>query len=586
MGGYRVVEVIRIEEMMEDLEEVYERGYGWKKEIVEIRDGLNRIEREVIKVLLKYGGSITGGLLIGELVSRLVYIDIEEIKREVLRMLYQYYPLIERECLIGKPYFTKDKISLTKLGRSFEDVGDVYLKSKIPVYFIQEQVKKWGEGIELVRLSLELKGFLRYLLHVLKGDKEDPQLIKWKLPNRVNLTTIHQFQKYNNIMRPLNQEGRIKVRIQGSYEYDRLRNRLRLYNVMIGRRLEDLLEEISKSPMELEDINIERDGDITIDLMVNRKEITVEEVQEYLRKWGYEQEIEHGYYVLDEDGELILGSWDYLIDYWKRNVENVEEVAKWIEDYLLEIEEEEEKPWIRKWETSEGNWVIVKEDGEVVVSGEREEGKYQFKVKDEDIVLVLDEEHHKVGIEDLEEVVRWYKQKGKRVVGVFPLREKEQMEGIMYFVNQKGYVKVVREKDLWMRGKTVGSTKLEKDENIVKILLNEEGNDKGYLLFITRNGYVKLTHIKELKPKHRASKYIIGMRIDEDDEVVSVYLLKEGFEEVDIIVGNKVQEMQYKVKENELVSSRTNKGKWIRGMYEIAYVDILEEEKIMDKVFK
>jgi hypothetical protein len=578
---------IRTDEAFQRYEELYEKGYGWIKDMPELADGLTKVEREVIRILLTNNGEMIAGILLGELLTKFVYVDVEEIKTDVLKMINQRYNLIDREYLEGKPFFTREKISLTSLGNTFEDVGYYYLLSKLPIYFLQDRIVN-SENLKMMAVSLDKVTLLEYIKSNLEGRKNSVSNIKLNIPKRSKI------QKYNSEwLEDINIHGSYKFNVLGSYKYSKFLNELIVYDLPLGKSLEDILCKVDKLKLDVKEINVEKDE---IQLKIGfKREKSKQDIDYILSDLGYIQELEQTYYVTDNLGDVVKASFDYLLSSWFDSITNKSIVLEFIESELKKdiiMTTESAADYISEYDGDLSKCVVLTLDDEIkLVSSVKDISnvKFSFNIFNEDIVLVTDRSHVKVKADRIEKISEELKSsKGEvRILGAFPMSEKSIHEDrIFYFINQKGFVKVTKEKDLYTRSCKVGSTLITTDEKLVKILANDEGKDDGYILFITKKGYVKVLHVSELKPKNRSSKYVLGLRMLEDDEVLNAYLINDEFEYLDIKVSGNNKEVKLSYKDYEIVTTKLHRGKKIKGIESVESFEILNQEIIKDKIFR
>lgn len=575
----------RVDEALQRYESVYKEGNGWIKDIPDIVDGLTIVEREVIRSLLNNNGEIIAGILIGELITKFIHLDVEYIKNDILKMLNQKYNLVERDLSEGNPYLTREKIRLTSLGKTFSDIGTYYLESKLPIYFLQDRFIK-EDDFKAITLSLDKKTLLEYIKNNLKGNKNEVSYLKLNIPRRSKI------QKYNNNwLEEINNKGYFKYKIKGSYKYIKFLNKLTLYGIPLSMSLDDVLSKLNSLKITIKDISLVGD-DTKIETILSGYK-TESEIETLMEDLGYFQDITHMYYAIDYNGELIKASFDYLLGDWIGRIKDSKIIINYIDREIEKLNNTDvlDDLYINVYDSSLNKKIIITNSDElklVNVDEINENIKYGFILSNEDVVLVTDRSHIKVKSENVEVLSKEINNinSGVRLLGAFPMNNKEiNKERVFYFINQKGYVKVSKEEDLYTRSCHVSSTLVKSDESIVKIISNDAGKDKGYILFITKKGYIKVIHVSELKPKNRASKYVLGLRMLEDDEVLNAYLIEDDFSDLIVRLKSGDKEVNLTYKDYEIVTTKLHRGKKVKGIEEVEHFEIINKNILTDNIF-
>lgn len=146
-----------------------------------------------------------------------------------------------------------------------------------------------------------------------------------------------------------------------------------------------------------------------------------------------------------------------------------------------------------------------------------------------------------------------------------------------YFVNPNGTVKVCSLDALYTRNSIVKSTIIPATTELVDVhCIETDATKVKYLLLITKNGYIKAVPSFEFKSKHRASKYVRGIRLDYDDKVIYSALLHE-LPQLQILVNG----IHHTYDLSHIVSTKMNKGRF-SGESDIKSISIVNKEILAD----
>ncbi len=123
------------------------------------------------------------------------------------------------------------------------------------------------------------------------------------------------------------------------------------------------------------------------------------------------------------------------------------------------------------------------------------------------------------------------------------------------FVTSKSMCKLVGGEEFNVSKKTVASTKIQEEDNLICVMLaGEEDAENPYVVLRTKNGYLLKFPLGQVPQKKKAAIGVRGMKLSGDDEVTGVYLLAPG-------ADNTIREGENTVDLNNMkVQSRDTKG--------------------------
>lgn len=572
----------KVYKVLNDYEKLCEKGNDWVKYFPSSVDGLTLVEREVIRILLRNNGELKSSVLIGELISKLVNEKASDLKVSLDLMLNQTYPFIRIDNSKSKNRFTREVISLSELGNMYYLSDHYYLRSYLPVYLLQLRIVPYGSN-RLISLPLDLSGFILYFKSLLLTDTSNLCNLMLLLP------TGSRIQKYNsNWVEILNHDGKYPLVIENSYNYSSFFKRLTLYNFPLGYdefTFLDLIQEDFPCIERVENIN----GLVHIYFIDDKSQ---EDVDFILFRMGYTLSVEHCYYMLQDRIELELFSLSYLIEDWSNNLVDKDLVLNnlsVLESFLSPVSSDDILNFKQFYDCDIDKYVIYSKDGHLRVGDSELDYdlslKYKFKADVEDIFLISDSRQIRINLNSLDRSLANLTENESRfnLLGILPCLS--TLPGrVFYFISSDGSVKTVLEDKLYTRSSNVSSTVLDSDFNIVKILCNDEGSNRGNILFLTRKGFIKVLHVSNLKPKNRSSKFVNGLVLEDGDEVIASYLLKEDFINIDLFVsGSNEQHLSFS--EHDIVKSKLHRGILIKGIDFVDDFVILNKDIISDNIF-
>lgn len=487
-----------------------------KMDDLERINGLNYIEELIISILLeKKGNKLKIGELIGKLLSDYEIKNISKVKKTIKNLLTKNpIHFLETNEDINKLTFTKEEICLSKFGK---------------LYYIRE--------------NKVVTDFPFILLKERTYDIKDYKMKKIPLDRKV------LFDYFNN---------NIKIEdLKLSKEFGRIYEN---EETVIVNLVESGLSDISYKTS-YEKINPFNKYIIEgIELNSENEEIILD------------NSIKQVYLIQDnnEDKSMDLMSLEYLLTYYKSYIN--ESYLKLYNEILLSDYKE------LNYEVKEVNYkylVYNKETNEICFSETliSNPNILNLKIKEEinNYVVITNKTHEKLDLYNLDEDLLSIKNKGLKIKGLLEVSKYTNTNQEIYILSNKGEIKVMKESEVIGRNKSIKSTILDDEMKLTNILYRKKEEDY-LLLLVTKKGFIKILRLDEYKPKNRESKYIMGIRLEEDDEVMFSYLLNDKEKELKLLI-NENEEKIYDI--DYLISSKVNKGKNLNTDIEINTVKII-----------
>lgn len=505
----------------------------WSMEVFEKGNGLLKIEEYIIKELLKEN-EISIGNLIGNLMYNYEVTNVIKIKTALISLLeekpFSILKLEEIKSLEDITY-TREIVSLTDIGKLYY-IEDDLIKIDYPICLLRERNYKFKDS-EIYNVSLDRKKLYDYL-------KGNILLEDLTFSREFNRSYIDE----KTVIKSLVEEGKGTLKLQKGYKY---------------------IDSLSK--LEIEDsvhnIKLDLDDENKIESEKTKLGIFKEAEVIYLYKVKSENEL-----------SLELRSLEYILKYYKEKAtDNYLNVYK---DIILNdyVEKDYQIEEIRNL-----NYIVFDNLTKEIYL--REEPKKAEELNlivehldvDNKVYVIVDENsHEKLDMFNLETELNNLKNSGREIKGILGIYKKDYNDSEVYFVSNKGEIKVMKEKDVIGRNKSVRGTNLSNEISLINIMYKRQNEDK--LLLITEQGFIKILNLKEYKAKNKESKYVMGIHLSENDEVIYSCLINKDSSEIVLSINN--EERIYNV--DYLISSKVNKGKKLKMTEKITEIKLLKEE--------
>lgn len=297
----------------------------------------------------------------------------------------------------------------------------------------------------------------------------------------------------------------------------------------------------------------------------------LKDIEQVLLKNHYKRHLKSSYLLIDTSGNLLKFALTKLLDTYS-DLHN-KKPSKSLEA-LLDIFKNDSSPNRNNdilhnvYDTSSKylKFNVYTQEYSIVenpYTNHLEGGEILYKIDSKmEWVFITNQNHLKVKLHEFKSFIHLLRNESIEIKGIFPIRKypilntTNGIERVYYFINRNGHLKVSTESELQTRNRQVQATLLNKKEKIINVLGNDEGPKKGKLLLVSRKGYIKLLNVWEFKPKHRASKFVIGMRLDDDDEIVYSNIYPDNLDTLHITINGKL----YNYNVYDLLSTKMNKG--------------------------